>query len=439
MRGHVACLSWTAWLVAACMASEPAVADRAVPLPALDGADPSVHEQLTTAHAELLAIGTDETALAEARAEAYGHLGRLFLAASLPDVAAPALLNARVLAPDDAAWPYHLGHVYRGKGNLELAADMFAEAARIAPEDVPARIWLGRVALERGRVQTANEAFLAALAVAPGEAAAMAGLGQAALAGGDPKGAVPELERALTATPGATALHYPLGLAYRAMGDEAAAQRHLAQWGDVGVPLADPRIESLDLLLNSALAYQRRGLLAMGTGDWQGATELFRDGLRVAPDGDAVLRVSLLHKLGSALALMGDQASAVEQFEAGIALAPGSPDNHYSLGLIAAAQGDVGGARRRFETALAADPTYVEARLALGNLLRAAGQAEAALAHFEQVLELMPDSANARYARVVALADLGRTNEARDALADGLERHPGDPRFRSALAALAGL
>ena len=409
-----------------------------VPLPALDAADQAVREQLEAAYAELLPLG-ERVGLADAeRGAAYGELGELLMAASLATAAEPALLNARALAPADVRWPYYLGHLYRTGGNAAEAATMFEEAINLAPGDLAAHVWLGRVYLTLNRAGEAEAEFSRALAADPDSPAARDGLGQVALARGEYAVAVREFERVLATAPEASSAQYPLGLAYRGLGEEATARRHMAQRGDGEVALADPRMDRLALVLDSALAYQRRGLAAMEVGAWGEAAAQFRNGLAAAPEGDAALRVSLMHKLGSALSLGGDVEGAVEQFEAGISLSPEFAENHYSLGVILASRGDVDDARRRFETAITYDPDFVQARIALGNVLHGLGQPARALPHYAHVLSIAPDSGDARYAQAAALVDLGRYAEAREFLADGLQRHPDDPRFAEALGALLG-
>ena len=415
-----------------------AVELRPVPLPALDTADASVRAQLETAHAELVARGERAELAAAARSAAYGELGELFMAAALPSAAEPALLNAHALAQADVRWPYYLGHLYRDRGAAADAATMFEEATRLAPGDLAAHVWLGRVYLTLNRLDAAEAAFSQALAASPDSPAARAGLGQTALARRDYAAAVRELERVLDVVPGASSVHYPLAQAYRGLGDDLLADRHIAERGDAPVPLSDPRMDALQLVLDSALAYQRRGIESMEAGAWAEAAEHFGNGLAVAQEGDAVLRLSLMHKLGSALWLGGEVEEAIEEFERGIDLSPEYAENHYSLGVIAASRADIDGARRRFEAAITQDQDFIEARIALGRALHGLGQPAAALPHYSHALTVAPDAAEARYAQAAALVDLGRYNEARTLLAGGLERHPDDPRFSEALRALLG-
>jgi tetratricopeptide (TPR) repeat protein len=433
-------------VVAALLATECAPRDtgaleaalRPVPFPALDAADQAVRDQLDAEYAELATRAEDGAVSAADRAEAYGGLGRLFMAASLLVTAEPALLNAHALAPTDPQWPYYLGHVYRIQGDAVTEAAMFEEAVRLDPEDLPARVWLGRAYLDQNRATDAEVEFLRALEVAPDSLAARTGLGRAELVIGDLARAVQELERVLETDPNAASAHYPLGLAYRGLGDEARARRHFALRGDVVMAFPDPRIESLALLLDNPQAFESRGLEALAAGRWDEAETQFREGLVVTSPGDAAARLSLMHKLGTALWLSGRVDEAVDQFDAGVSLSPAYALNHFSLGLVLASRGQLDDARQRFATAVEHDPDYVEARIALGDALLDLGQPEAAISHYARALQIAPDAADARMAQAAALAELGRLDEARQMLADGVTRHPGDRRFVDGLAMLLG-
>lgn len=425
-------------LSAACFLDrEQAVELRVVDLPVLDSADESVRNQLESAHAELLGF-EGANVDSNQRASAYGKLGRLLMAAELLTAAEPALLNAHALAPGTIEWPYLLGHLYRSRGDAVEASAMFEDAVRIAPGDLAARVWLGRLYLDLNRSGAAKAEFVRGVEIAPNNSAAREGLGRAALALGEYMTAVGELERALEIAPEASSVNYQLGLAYRGLGEEALAERHMAQSGDVDVALPDPRMDAVALVLDSALTHQRRGVDAMDAGLWTVATDQFRRGLMVVSEGDNTLRLSLMHKLGSALWLVGNTEAAIEQFEAGIRLSPEFSLNYFSLGAIHASRGNLENARTRIETGITYDPNDVDARIALGNVLQSLNEHISALVHYEHALTVAPDNADARYAQVVALVQLNREAEARQVLIGSLERHPDDQRFTDALAALLG-
>ena len=111
-------------------------------------------------------------------------------------------------------------------------------------------------------------------------------------------------------------MHYPLAIAYRGTGDHAQADAHLQQRGELEVTPPDPLMDQIGLLLESPLAYQRRGLDALGRGAWAEAIAHFRKGLELNPAVPS-LRDSLTNKLAAALFQNGDIAGARRLFEQG--------------------------------------------------------------------------------------------------------------------------
>ena len=83
------------------------------------------------------------------RADAYGELGKIPMAADHRDAAEPCLLNAQTLAPQDFRWPYYLAHLYRENGDLAKATPAFERALQIRPDDVDALVWLGNFELDQ--------------------------------------------------------------------------------------------------------------------------------------------------------------------------------------------------------------------------------------------------------------------------------------------------
>jgi len=130
------------------------------------------------------------------RADAYGAVGELLLAARYLEAAEPALLNARELAPRDPRWPYYLAHLYRMRGALDEAAASFREVLTLQPDDTAARIWLASISIDRGRADEAAPLLEAVLRRDPQSTAALFHLGRLALARRDFPRAVSLLETA---------------------------------------------------------------------------------------------------------------------------------------------------------------------------------------------------------------------------------------------------
>jgi tetratricopeptide (TPR) repeat protein len=403
----------------------------AVSLPDLSNISPSAQTQMRDAYAALQNRMQDPTASDGDLGAASGELGKLLMAAGYRDAAERALVNAQALARDDIRWPYYLGHLRYAKGDTANAAASFEHALQRRPEDVLSLIWLARTELDRGRPVEAEPRFQKALAAEPRSAAALLGLGQAALAKQDYARAVQLLEQASAIDAKAGAVQYSLGMAYRGVGDVVRAEAHLAQRNSIKVQLNDPLMEELDMLLETPIAFELRGKQALDRGEWAAAAADFRKGIGLAPD-----EPSLRHKLGTALAMSGDHAGAIQTFEYVVRRWPGFAKGQYSLGVILAASGRRQEAIDRFMTAVKSDPTDVQVLLQLAETLRASGRSEASLSYYERASEVDPRLAQARFGYVMSLVRLKRYDEARDHLDRAMNVFPDQPGFAHAAARL---
>jgi tetratricopeptide (TPR) repeat protein len=404
---------------------------RPVALPDLSRIENSVQTQLRERYAAFTAKQNNPRTSAGDLGIEYGELGKLLMAAEFRDQAEASLLNAQALAPGDMRWPYYLGHLYKTKGDMPNAIAAFERALRSAPDDVPTMNWLGEAALDQGRPDTAEPLFRKALSLQPRSVAAHYGLGRTALAKQDYARAAEHLEQALTLDDKASIVHYPLAMAYRGLGDRRTAELHLQQRGTQKIQPDDPLRKTLDELLNSALTYEASGDAAGNRGEWVAAAEYLRKGVALAPT-----RASLRGKLGTALFYMGDKRGAFEQFEEAVRLAPKFAVAHYSLGVIHEETGQHRKAIESFSAAVQSEPDYVEAHLGLANALRRSGQPESSLAHYEQILRIDPRSVQARFGQAAALIRLSRHQEARNRLAEAMDRHPEEMAFARAAARL---
>jgi tetratricopeptide (TPR) repeat protein len=361
----------------------------------------------------------------------FGEMGKLLMAATHLEAAEDCFVNARTLAPADPRWPYYLGHVYRLRGPLSQAVSAFERVLQLRPDDVAAMIWLGEVQLSEGRVDEAAAMFARALSRQPESAAALFGAGRAALARRDHAAAAKFLEAALAREPRATAAHYPLAMAYRALGDSARAETHLGQQGPDAPRPADPLMQEIDELLQTAEAYNIRGGQALDRGDWPAAADAFRKGLAIAHDD-----VSLRHRLGTALAQLGDAAGAAAEFEEVIRRSPSHARAHFSLGVLLNDAGRHQEAMARFASALQHEPGYVQARVQLAGALARSGRPGEAVVEYGRALEADPSLADAAYGRGMALVRLRRWRDAREQFAAGAARFADQPLFKLALARL---
>jgi len=372
-------------------------------------------------------------------AEAYGSLGMFLQAAEYLDAAMPCYENAEQLAPRDVRWPYYLGLLFTTTGQPDKAIAAFTRALALEPGDVPALIWLSRLYIDAGKPEAAERLLNTARDRAPRSVPVLAGLGQVALAQRRYEVAVRAFEEGLAIDPGALSLHAPLATAYRSLGQIDRAEVHTKQWRDRELAVADPRREQLDLLLESGLSYELRGLKAMQLQDWTTAIATFRQGLKVAPAGSLASR-SLRHKLGTAFYLSGDPKAAIAEFRALLRTTPAQgPDElsakaNYSLGVLMASGGVFPQAIAYLTAAVEAQPDYAEAHMALADAWRRTRRFSEALMHYAEVSRIDPANADARFGYAVALVRLGRHVDARDSLANALTLQPEHPLLMLGLA-----
>lgn len=130
------------------------------------------------------------------------------------------------------------------------------------------------------------------------------------------------------------------------------------------------------------------------------------------------------YRLGRALAIEGNLAGAMAEFEQVVALRPGLAEAHYSLGKALALQGRLEEALARFQRAVEIDPRNVVALNNVGNILLQRGRYADSIAYFRRVLEIQADNAPAYGNLGYALAQTGRPDEAIAHLQKAIELQP---------------
>lgn len=402
---------------------------RPILLPDLSGAAETVRAQVRERHTALTATVENPASTQSARSDAYGELGKLLLGGEYFDSAEACFLNAQMLMPSEMRWSYYLGHVYRKRGDLQRSAQQFERVLGLSPNHEATLFWLADVYLTLGRNESAEPLLSKSLSLGLRSPAALYGMGRIALARKNYQDAVKYFEEALQLDPAASTIRYPLSTAYRALGQGQQAENHLRQRGDVSVITPDPLMQEVDGLLETALAYESRGLRSFETGQWSEAAAYFRKGVELEPENPSVR-----HKLGTALALMGDAKGAEEQFQIVARQSPTFAKAHYSLGLLMESSGRRQKAVEELSLAVRYDPNYVDAHLRLAELLLQTGQAGPALARYERAMAIDPRQPRARYGYAMALVRLGRYRDAREWLTDAVRLHPDQPGFAHALA-----
>jgi tetratricopeptide (TPR) repeat protein len=429
------------WLLVGAMGCSFARRDLvAPPLPDLSRVDPGVQAQVRGRY-ETLTRALADRAEAPELASAFGQYGMVLQASEFHDVAEPCYLNAQKLAPEEVRWPYYLANLYKSRGQMDKAEASYRRVLELRPDDLAALIWFGRLQLDQGRPEAAEPLFTKAFALAPRTVAVLAGLGRVAIAKRDYPQAVKYLEDALAIDPDAESLHAPLAAAYRGLGQLDKAQPHLRQWRNRDLYVPDPLQQEMDLLLDSALSYELRGVRQFEARDWKSAAAFFRKGIELSHENDPLSR-SLHHKLGTALYLSGDLQGAREQFENVIRNAPqgvldeaGAKAN-YSLGVMLASNGELQPAIQHLLAAIQYQPNYVEAHMAVADVLRRSGQAEASLTHYRDAIAINPRQTVARLGYAMALVQMRRYPEARDWLEESVRVYGDRTDLKIALARL---
>ena len=392
---------------------------------------PSVQAQITAQHDLLAKTLALSTATIVDKANAHGELGRLYMAAQLPDAAQAAFTAAQAVDPSDYRWPYFLAQLAKSQGDLPKATSLFDRVLQLKPDDTDTLVWLGEVHLTAGHAELASPLFARVLELEPNSVSARFGAGRAALAQGDNQKAASMLEEALRLNPKATAVHYPLSQAYAALGDQAKASEHLRLRRDGRIAPRDTLMVELDSLLQSPQSYESQGIRKLDDEDFAAAADLFRKGLALAPDTAA-----LHHRLATALSLMKDEAGARTEFETAIRLSPEYFPAQYSLGVMLQSEGKQTEAIEHFEAAIKARPTYTDARLRLASSLRRMNRLPDALAAYEQALASAPDNTEATMGRVMVLSRLGKDREALAVLQEAQRASGGALVFTHGLARL---
>ena len=432
-------------LAAACGSRETTATGKAalapITIPELSRVDAPVQDQIRTRYATVTTMLASTARADRDLGAAFGEYGMLLHAAEYYDAAEPAYRNAQALVPDDPRWPYYLAHLHQTEGEPDKAMAAFRRVLELRPDDLATLVWLGRMHLDQGQPDQAEPLFARAQTLDPSAVAARVGLGQAALARKDFARAAQQLEAALAANPEAASVYSPLAMAYRGLGQTEKAETLAKRWRNTEISVPDPLKTELDIVLQSGLSYELRGVRALDAGDYNGAATLFRKGLELAPAGSLLAR-SLRHKLGTALALGGDGPGAIHEFEQTVRLAP--PDGldepaakaSYSLGVLLASSGRTADAVAHLTAALRYNPNYLQAQMALGDVLRGSGRVEASLAHYAGAVQIDPLAAEARFNYAIALVRLRRYGDARAWLEESVRVQPDRPELAHALARL---
>lgn len=402
-----------------------------IPDPTLAGMDTMVQDQLRSELAAVRRMAGEETSSGVGLGEAYGDLGRLYLAYDLVAPAEACLRNARALDPDERRWAYLLGALYQGDRRLDEAVEGFEKALALAGDDLATLVRLGNVHLARGAPGAAREVFERARNLAPEEAAPLAGLARAAAAEDDPEQAVEQFRAALERQPEASSLRYPLALALRELDRLDEAREEITRRGSAEVSFPDPVAQDLLSLATGAGIHLMFGHRALRLGQVEAALGRYQQALEANP------RSAEVHQaLGSVASRMGENGRAVEHYSAALALAPDNPSLHYNLGTTLVELGEDEQAIRHFRAALELADDYHNARFNLATALAKQERFEDAVPHWERLLGVEGDDPATRFYAAHTFFRLGRFERAAPLLEDLVGEDGDRPRARMLLARL---
>ena len=450
----------------ACLALLFACAERPVapppPTVALDHASPGLIALID----ELLTSARTLPKSAEMR----GRLGMAYEVNDFEDAAVAAYAQATALDPQEFRWPYFRAMLVAELGDAEAALDIMADALAIDEEYVPAWLHRGTWLANLDRHAEARTAFERAQALGA-EANAIAGIGQTLLGEGRAAEAAALLE------PLSEELRHPhvyrlLGRTYQALGRQDDAKIALArgknatplQWRDplqeqkwpllasyggllvhaeklLQVGRFDEAAEVLEpmrgvgpddetVLANLSLAYGRSGRMEL-------AFETLREGYRASPDHFR------FHNMSANLYQeQGDTAHAIRHLEQSIERQPRQTWPYERLGLLLMEEERYDEARAAFDQALDNGIDQPEQVLYTTALLEGIGERwDAAIERLERAVALNAAFTKAYISLGRCLAEAGRFDEARSALAwaERLATHPEElASARQRLAALEG-
>ena len=152
---------------------------------------------------------------------------------------------------------------------------------------------------------------------------------------------------------------------------------------------------------------------------WKDSTRLFNHTLKVTANNYVAH-----YNLGNALALQGNLAGAMTQYNKALRIKPYHAQVHNNLGNALALQGDLAGAVAHYRESLRINPNHVEAHRNLGVALDRQGKNEEAMRYYEEALKINPDDAQSHNNMGVTLAEQGKLGEAVDHFAEAVRIDP---------------
>ncbi len=365
-------------------------------------------ENLSSLDRELIElIERHAAAVEESPRDARRHatLGLVYEANLLWPEARRCFATATQLDPSQPIWAYHAAKAADEVGDDVDALDRLRAAAEVFPDFAPIHYRFGDLLLARGDLEAAAEAFERTCQLQPDAAETLTNLADVRLRMGRYAEAATLLEKAVKLDYAFGTAQHLLGRAYQALGRDAEAQKQtqLAQ-------------QCKDR--PSATFHEKRYLKDA----WEALLPRY------------VRSVSLRIRNVAPLIDAGRSEEAITELEL---LRAGHPDNTRVLDKLGIAYMQVGRIDDALHTLLSAKKIHdgsksISLNLATCWLLR--HKPESALKEIDHTIELAPKMWKAHYTRGLALMELARFPEARDALLNAVDRRPNYPMVYTKLA-----
>ncbi|OHB77463.1 MAG: hypothetical protein A2W31_09430 [Planctomycetes bacterium RBG_16_64_10] len=139
---------------------------------------------------------------------------------------------------------------------------------------------------------------------------------------------------------------------------------------------------------------------------------------------DRTAHAGELHKLARMLEWLGQHQQARKTALEALQLSDGSADSLYQVGLLCHQQKDPSAAAQYYQQAIDQKPDCTAAHLQLGLALAALGRADEAIDHLTRAIELQPDAAAAHTQLGLLLTQQGRLAQAKDHFAEAARIEP---------------
>jgi tetratricopeptide (TPR) repeat protein len=299
----------------------------------------------------------------------------------------------------------------------------FNRMAALAPGSPAGPYMTGLTLRAVGRLDDARQQFERALAMAPGFAEPLAQLAAMSVAEQKPEAALARVQRQALLEPRSGDIQVILGQINMVMGNRDEAEKAF--------------LKSIDLNPNSVAAYIRLGQMYGAAREFDQAIAKLEKALETQPEQPGALMLWSI-----AQQMKGDGAKAREGYEKILERNPDFAPAANNLAWMLAEEGQ--DMRRAFVLAQAArdaapeDPNIADT---LGWILYKQGAYPRAEALLKEAAEKLPDNPEVLYHHGMALEKLGRTEEAKAALASSLEKgatFQGADVARTTLAGLGG-